>query len=611
MKIIFRKVEIHNFMSYGDEVFEFDKHRGLNLICGKNLDIPGSKNGVGKSTISNALVYGLYGQLPFKLKNENIFNRYLTDKNVRVCVYFDVGKKKYKVCSGLRSGKQSYCNLYEFDSKGNEKDITKSTMAETRGYMEKNILHCDLNLFMRTIVLNSDPNYNFYNLKHVDKKEFIDKLFDITVFGDMYNLIHRDVLRLEKEITAHQNQLIILNKNSDEYKQKIENFDTSKNSQIDNLTAELDKNRKELDKKTKSVVKRNTELISKCQLGIEKLENEISKLSKTIMGIDSTVGDLLGNTRRNRTSITDMQKLIDKHHDIKEKLCDDCKDIFSKHYYLDKYEEQIKKLKETILSDGEKIKEEETRKSELESTQKKYYDNKTKLAEKLKQLNSDYEKSQRELRNFELQVNSLATKLDNLKKAKNPYVELSNENSDKITEVNTKLSEIVDKYKYVKFSENIVNQDNLKKFIIKDLVVLLNNRIKYYLHKLGANYDIIFDEEMEYDFITQNKTGAEFHNFSSGEQARISISTCFAFRDFLSRRSNISSNILILDEFIDSNVDSLAIENTIEILKDFIKHEKQNIYLVSHRKEVDNNVFDNIIQVEKKDNISHIRYLSV
>ena len=336
---------------------------------------------------------------------------------------------------------------------------------------------------------------------------------------------------------------------------------------------------------------------------------KMRKLYEDMVSIDSSIYNLNGNIRRGRSSISDLQKIIDRHNGVREKLCDNCKSIFSKHYNLDKHEDQIRKLEKTIVEDEDKIKTEQLRKKELASKYSHFKDNKAKLTEKLKQLNSDYENSQRELRRFELQVNSIENKLENLKKTANPYIALSRENDEKIFEVNNTLAGIIEDYKYIKFSENIVNQDNLKKFIVKDLVVLLNNRIRYYLHKLGANYDIVFDEEMDYEFMTQNRTGAEFHNFSSGEQARISISTCFAFRDFLSRRSNISSNILILDEFIDSNVDSLAIENTIEILKDFIKQEKQNIYLVSHRKEIDNNVFDNIIQVEKKDNISHISYL--
>lgn len=51
MRITFKKVEIHNFMSFADEVFNFEDNVGMNLICGKNNDIAGnghSTNGCGK-----------------------------------------------------------------------------------------------------------------------------------------------------------------------------------------------------------------------------------------------------------------------------------------------------------------------------------------------------------------------------------------------------------------------------------------------------------------------------------------------------------------------------------------------------------------------------------
>jgi len=62
MRIQFKKIEIHNFKSFDDEVFEFDTHSGLNLVCGKNNDVPGSRNGSGKSALFSALVFSLFGQ---------------------------------------------------------------------------------------------------------------------------------------------------------------------------------------------------------------------------------------------------------------------------------------------------------------------------------------------------------------------------------------------------------------------------------------------------------------------------------------------------------------------------------------------------------------------
>lgn len=53
MRLTFKRIEIHNFMSFADDTFDFDQHNGLNLICGKNNDIPGSKNGSGKCLDKN------------------------------------------------------------------------------------------------------------------------------------------------------------------------------------------------------------------------------------------------------------------------------------------------------------------------------------------------------------------------------------------------------------------------------------------------------------------------------------------------------------------------------------------------------------------------------
>jgi len=190
-------------MSFADEAFDFDKQDGISLVTGKNFDIPNSRNGAGKSNIFASLLYGLFGQLSNKVKGENIANRYVDEKDVRVAVYLSVDGVKYKAVSGMNKRAQGYFSLTTFEN-GEEKDITKSTVAETRKFFEDEVLHCDVSLFLRTILLTSEQNYNFFNLKKQDKKDFIEKLFDIGLFGDMYDRIHRDVLRTEKDVMLHQ-----------------------------------------------------------------------------------------------------------------------------------------------------------------------------------------------------------------------------------------------------------------------------------------------------------------------------------------------------------------------------------------------------------------------
>jgi len=122
-------------MPFEDEIFEFDKMSGLTLVKGVNHDIPDETNGAGKSCMMAALLYALFGELQTKVKNEHIVNRYVSDKDMRVSLSFSAGGAEYRIARGLKNGKLSYLELYE-----NGADATKSTIAETQAYLEKEVL---------------------------------------------------------------------------------------------------------------------------------------------------------------------------------------------------------------------------------------------------------------------------------------------------------------------------------------------------------------------------------------------------------------------------------------------------------------------------------------
>ena len=126
--------------------------------------------------------------------------------------------------------------------------------------------------------------------------------------------------------------------------------------------------------------------------------------------------------------------------------------------------------------------------------------------------------------------------------------------------------------------------------------------------KLGATFTCVFDENLDYQFVTDNGS-CELQNFSCGEKKRLEIATCLSFRDFIAQRSNISSNILVVDEYIDSGIDTLAVESILQILKEFTVVSNQNIFIISHRSEVNNDIFDRTIEIQKKDGISSVHYL--
>ena len=138
-------------------------------------------------------------------------------------------------------------------------------------------------------------------------------------------------------------------------------------------------------------------------------------------------------------------------------------------------------------------------------------------------------------------------------------------------------------------------------------IVQLNERIRYYLQRLGLNLGVEFDNDFHYEFVRGNGAHPEFNSLSGGECLRIVIATSFAFKDFLESRRSISSNIRFLDEFFEKDTDNLGMNSTISILRDFSRIMDQNVFLISNKlKEIDGNSFDNTLVVNIKDSRSFI-----
>lgn len=607
MRIDFQQIEIHNFMSFGDEVFDFSHQNGMSLVTGKNYDIPNSKNGCGKSTLFLALLYGLYGQLPNKVKSENIANRCIDDKEVRVVVYLNVDTISYKAVTGLNKRAQGYFNLYRQD--GTEYiDITKSTIAETREFFETQILHCDITLFLRTILLTSEQNYNFFYLKKSDKKEFIEKLFDIGIFGEMYDKIHKDVLADDKKIISRQNQLLVLNQNQEDYKMRIIAFDETRNADQKKLKCEIEKITASLDEIKKNTVKKNDALIAKLNDASKKLLDAKFKTNNEIAAKNLVISKMKQEIAHNMQVKNDRKKIIDKHSELLDKLCDECKEVFDKYHSLTPFKKDIEHADSSTAELTQKIAEEQTMLDTLKEKLSAIEDKSKKAQNKLQELNSKSNEATQLQLQTEKKLSALNSTLQQLIDKVNPYVNLLDETTAKISNEEMALSEIETEYRYLKKAEEIVSQDSLKKFIIKDLIGLINARIKSYLMKMGASFTCIFDENLDYSFVTE--TGScELQNFSCGEKKRLEIATCLSFRDFIAQRSNISSNLLVIDEYIDSGIDALAVDSILNILKQFTIKNNQNVFIISHRTEISNELFNRTIELHKQSGISTIHVI--
>ena len=596
MNLTFQKIKIDNFMCFDKEQFDFESNMGISLITGTNNDIPGSKNGCGKSSLINAFIFALFGKMLNQTSLKSISNRHLPVRDTEIVLHFKADDVPFVIVSGIGiSPFKSYCKLYKH-SISKQNDLTKHSTRETRLYIEKNILKTDFEVFLRSFVLTSDQAYSFFSMKKQDKRTFIENIFDLKIFGEMYRNIHRDNLENEKELTAVERVAYTQRNDISEMKEKKE--DAGNTSQEDVLTEEV--------KKLKESIEDKKRLISR--VDIEKVEKGIQSLNNYITGVNSRKESIkIQITNKNqlinnilKKEYSDKISYVKKYIDTYNELSEHSKPIVSKKLGLDEVKEQAKDLVKKIKEESELLKKLKEKESKLVVGDD--------IHEKLKKLEEAKKKVEEEkalIKELAFQQIKFGNELRKVKDGVDLIDDLLIKKQEDLDKTQKELDICVKNKNILTFIENIVGEDNVRRLVVADLIKMLNKQIQTYLSSMGADYTCMFDKDLNYTFITSNGE-TEYGSFSSGEKMRLSIAISFAFRDFIVNRSGINSNILILDEYIDGNLDDLAVTEIFKILREFNVLYNQNIYVISHREAVKVNTFDNVISVDKTNGVSVI-----
>ena len=162
--INFRKLRFKNFLSTGNNFTEiaFDT-TPTTLVVGHN--------GAGKSTMLDALSFGLFGKPHRKISKNQLINT-INAKGTLVEVEFSIGKQNYKVIRGIKP------NKFEIWVNGNMVN-QDSHAKEYQSMLEKNILMLSHKSFHQIVVLGSSSFVPFMQLAGGSRREVIEDLLDI------------------------------------------------------------------------------------------------------------------------------------------------------------------------------------------------------------------------------------------------------------------------------------------------------------------------------------------------------------------------------------------------------------------------------------------------
>ena len=198
-------------------------------------------------------------------------------------------------------------------------------------------------------------------------------------------------------------------------------------------------------------------------------------------------------------------------------------------------------------------------------------------------------------------VENLKHSLDRTETEDDPYqAQINDLNATAIQEINWNVVNDLVNYKdHQEFLFKLLtNKDSfIRKKIIDQNLAYLNNRLTYYLDKIGLPHQVIFQNDLAVE-ITQLGQDLDFDNLSRGERNRLILGLSFAFRDvWESLYQNI--NLLFIDELIDSGMDTAGVENSLAVLKKMGREREKNIYLISHKDELIGRV-NHVLRVVKE-----------
>jgi len=584
----FKKVKIFNFLSIGKTPVEIEFTPGIHLITGINRDKTDRRNGVGKSSVIESVYFAIFGQTLRELKKDLIPNNY-TNSTCEVILDFDIIENKIcTVYQIIRTLNPSKLYLYE-----NGKDVTRDTIKNTEEYIFK-LLNATPSLFENCVIMSLNSSIPFMAKSKVEKRKFIESIFNLEIFSKMLSLAREDVNNNKKLYEIELTKFEEIDNNCKALQQQKENILKSRSEKIVVYEQRKIDNSKE----------KSTLIQTLNNIKIESIDNFNEKLQKLKAGLEECECRIdIHNESRTIVS-RDIQNIETQLNKIgtKNNNCPVClRPILEHDLDIIEQEKQLLQTKINLLQKDVKVSIEKI------NTLKQKKETIKELIDKCNtSINSNKLKTQEKL-NVEERLKRLIEWLCQLD---TDILQLKNENTDVdslIISNKLKLKTLQENVNKLKLTNNlldtvkfIVSEEGVKSYIVNKILEVFNNKLMQYLKKMNANSYCVFNEYFEEEIINEKGKICSYFNFSGAERKDIDLACLFAFMDMRRLQGDITYNLSIYDELFDSSLDEKGIDQVTNILKERVEKYNECVIIISHRKESIKAVTNNIIFLEKK-----------
>ena len=571
-----KNITIKNFMSVGNvtQAVNF-QDAGLTLVLGNNLDLggDGSRNGVGKTTMINALSYALYGNAITNIRKNNLINK-TNNKGMLVTVEFDVNGTEYRIERG-RSPNILKFLVNNMDAV-EETDEGQGEMRLTQEEIEK-VIGMNHVMFKHLIALNT-YNEPFLALSANNQREIIENLLGITMLSDKANILKELVKTTKDQIKEEEYRIKGIENANEQIKKSIE--DLKRRQRV--WRSKNDESIRDIEGKIADLEALDLEFELEQHVALD----DYRRASTELADFRKAIASLEANIQRERRSLEKAEADLEAAKNHTCYACGQALHDVSNEQIINTKSSAISESKASILADEQAIAEIN---EEIE---------KINLPDKIPE--TKYATAQ-EAYEQQSQLATMKSKLEGLQTAEDPYtdqIKSLEETGLQPIEWNT-MNDLHNLREHQEFLLKLLtNKDSfIRKRIIEQNLQYLNSRLNYYLTKLGLPHEVVFQSDLTVE-ITELGRELDFDNLSRGERNRLILGLSWAFRD-VHESTNMPIDFMAIDELIDSGMDSNGVESALGVLKKMHRDRNKNIFLISHREELIGRV-NNILYVVKE-----------
>ena len=535
------------------------------------------ENGAGKSTILDALTFGLFGK-PFRKINKPQLMNSINDKDLEVKIEFSIGKVKYVVKRGM---KPHYFEIYK-----NGKLLDQpGSVREYQLQLENQILKLNYKSFTQIVILGNASFTPFMQLSTRDRREVIEDLLDIQIFSTMNTLLRDRVSDNKRSLSEVSYSIDLIQEKIEVQEQYLKKVKNDAVKQINDLKDEIN-GYKDSHESAGSLYSTLTAEVDTLLQSISS-KNKVEKKSRK-------VDDLLSKLKDKSAKATKRVNFYEKNDNCP--TCEQIIDLELKHQKIKKTADVLDKTKTAISELNDECAALNEEMHRINTVQHKIQD----AQNKIRDCNTQMEL-------YSKTISSLEGKIEEVKSQDS----VDSDSESKLSTMNSDLETYKDKKKILVESREVyeiaaamLKDGGIKSKIIKQYVPIINKLVNKYLSALDFFVNFELDEEFNEVIKSRHRDEFSYASFSEGEKTRIDIALLLTWRAIAKLKNSTNTNLLILDEVFDNSLDLTGTDELTKLLNDM---SDTNVFIITHTKgDVLTDKFRSQIRFEKVKSFSRI-----